>query len=410
MVERMVFRLGRPGGAIGIALVALACGGRSLEWAPALENERDAGLDEPAVAAPDPPQTASAPEPPPEPPPELPPEQAPLPCTELTIGAELAWAGAAEEYGLEGPGMLSFSPDGGRLVTTGDASAPAVVTFDVATGALVRQSVDAEIVYGRDAGWSLELRGRDNVLRAIDLADGGDAFRRDLERKVLGAAVSGDGRSVGVLTCKDGVLTVARWELERDATSEISVKPCEPYAMDPSVILTRDGSEALVASGSDGTVARIDFERSSVMHAALHPATDSTQSVFALALSADGTLGLSAGAEGVRAWSYPALTPLFGPVPPAVGSSFSNCYTLPRRLAALAFSPDGRFLTTPGEAGTLTIRRSCDFAPILTLERPLEPYCSYRGSTPPGLSTFSPAGDRLAVWWGGVVGLYRLIH
>jgi WD40 repeat protein len=345
----------------------------------------------------------------PVPPPEKPTEPAPVTCGELTAGVELAWVEVAEEYGLEGPGMLSFSPDGARLATVGGSYDPAIVLLEVETGTYVRQEVD-EIVYGRDSAWRVELRGHDRGLHALDLLSGGDVFSRALEGVIRGAAVSGDGRFVGALTCRDGLLVASRWELGSDATSEVPLQPCDSLSLDHAFLLTRAGEAALVAAGTDGSVARVDFEHGTVTRATLHDRTEVTPSVFGLALSPDGTKGISAGTDAVRAWSHPALVPSFEPVPSTVGPTFTNCYTQSRYLSALAFSPDGSLLTTPAEGGALTIRRSCDLAPVATLERPYEPFCSYRGNAPAGLATFSPAGDRLAVWWGGVVGMYRVVH
>lgn len=408
----MVSRLGRSRAALAVAALVIACGGRSVEDGPALGRAHELGVG--GTSASEPPEEPATPPEPPVPPedprePETPPEPAPVACDELTVGVELAWVESAEEYGLEGPGMLSFSPDGARLATTGDQYDPAVVVFDAATGAQTWERLGDEVAYGRDAAWRFELRGRGSILRAVDLVGGGDALQWDLGHEIRGAALSGDGRFVGALACRDGMLIASRMKLDGDRALEVAVQPCEPFQMDHVLVMASGGSAALVGAGMSGAVTRVDFEGATVRVAALHALTYTTQSVFGIALSADGTMGLSAGTEGVRAWSHPELSPLFEPVPSAVGATFDFCYTERRFLSALSFSPDGHFLTTPGEGATLTVRRSCDLAPVATIERPREPSCSFKGGTPAGLAAFSPAGDLLAVWWGGVVGMYRLV-
>jgi hypothetical protein len=120
-------------------------------------------------------------------------------------------------------------------------------------------------------------------------------------------------------------------------------------------------------------------------------------------------MGLSAGLHDVALFSYPEITELFEPLGVEAAPSFNNCYTEFRTLSALAWSPDGRFFTTPGEGSRLTLRKTCDQAPVAELEPEIFPFCSL-GETQPGLAAFSPAGDHLAVWWGGVIGMYRLFE
>jgi len=117
---------------------------------------------------------------------------------------------------------------------------------------------------------------------------------------------------------------------------------------------------------------------------------------------------VSAGSLDVHFWSYPALEPLGEPIPATIGPSFTNCYVGTRYLAGLAWSPDGRWVAMAGSEGQVKVLRACDFSTVLELTPETHPLCEYKQPTPPGLIAFSPSGDHLAAWWGGMVGMYRL--
>jgi len=391
----MVARLGRWRTIVFLGGVAWGCAGKSV----AIEG--GANDDELAPAP-----TADAT--PPADPPEATPEPMLPSCVETKLSAELAWSAGGPGYGLAGPGMLSFSPDGSRLATTGDFYSTTVLELDVATGAPTLIPADGEVIYGRDAGWRFELRGEGNVIHAVDLESGGDAFRRELGDPVRAAALSDDGRYVGTLGCRDYKILVSRFPLAGGEPREVFGAACEAYVDEVVFSLVEQGNAALFAAGTAGRVTRLDFETGSTREVSLHVLTYTSGSVFGIALSPDATIGVSAGGDDIRAWSYPALEPLFDLVPVPVLPTFTNCYVGRRYLSGLAFSPDGRFVAMPGEGSALTIRRTCDFAPVLQIDSDADPTCSYRDEIPPGLVAFSPQGDRLAVWWGGDVGMYRL--
>jgi len=425
----MVARLGRWRTIVCLGGVAWGCAGKSVaieggvdddELSPVPTTEAPpAPTDTPeAPPAPTdtpepPPAPADTPEPPPEPPPTPPPtpiEQPVTPpsCDETALSAELAWSAQGPGYGLAGPGMLSFSPDGSRVATTGDFYSTTVLELDVATGAPTFTSADHEVVYGRDAGWRYELRGEDDVIHAVDLENGGDAFRRELAEPVRAAALSDDGRYVGTLGCRDGKVLASRFPLAGGEPREIFGAGCEAYVDFAVFALVEKGNAALFSWGTAGTVTRLDFETGSTREVYLHALTYTSGSVFGIALSPDARIGVSAGGDDIRAWSYPALEPLFEPIPIPVLPSFTNCYVGRRFMSGLAFSPDGRFVAMPGEGSALTIRRTCDFTPVLQIDSDAAPTCSHGDEIPMGLVAFSPRGDRLAAWWGGDVGMYLL--
>jgi hypothetical protein len=430
--------LGRVG--LPLALLAFACGGRSTAFdeplgggtagAPEAETSLppapSAGTSGSSAEQPDanptpatPPSAPPVPfdppgQPEPEGPADTPPPDPPLPdpCVDTELSVEAEWF-TGGYYGLDGPGLLSFSPDGARLVTFGDQYDHTLDAFDAMSGALLEHVELEGTFYARDPAWRIDLRGReetDGALHAVETESG--KLVADLtpnDATVVGAAISRDGRYAGVLACRGGELVVARHGLFDAEATELTTGSCPPFHEVSIFQLVEQGTAALYVAGDDPSLKRVDFARGEVTSVTLHPLAEYVPAVTGLALSPDETVLVSAGALDARIFRYPDFSPLFDPVPVVAQGSFNGCYVSTRFLSALAWSPDGRFVAMPAPGGRLAIRRTCDLELLVELEPEGDVLCSHgEDGAPAILAAFSPAGDRIAVSFSGALGVFRL--
>lgn len=343
------------------------------------------------------------------------------------LRAELRWRRGGGMYGISDAPFFGFSPDGVQLMVPSDqygmAGAP---LLGVSDGSLLRSSEG--VVLGRDAGWSLELRGSNpyphlGEVQVVDLVREQLLFQLPDAPALVRA--SWDGAFVFGVYCQD----VPRLERRRVADGVVTsiellpeLSPCgaEYGAGLTPFEVSRSNESVLFPAAQKNQLVVASFVTGKARAHTLHAPIDSTgmwpaiDEPLAFVLSpSEQELATVDGTGTLRLWSYPEMTPKLPAIALRVTRAFRDCYCTQHDFAPVAWSPDGRWLATSDELANAVVRRACDGAVIATIPALAEPGGVDESPSGPAFLAFSPDGRGLAVYrldesFGGSIAYYEL--
>ncbi|MFC4068963.1 WD40 repeat domain-containing serine/threonine protein kinase [Actinoplanes subglobosus] len=219
-----------------------------------------------------------------------------------------------ELHALEGhrARWATLTPDG-RMLVSGAADG-AVRVWDTTSGRRVRDLAGAGAA-GTGFLFSLQGHTYSGVVRAVAALPGGE--------RVLAGGDDGDGR-------------LREWDLVTGACLR-TFRGHHSGAV-RSIATTPDGRLALSAGGrGDATVRVWDL----ITGECRHTLRGHSDSVAAVVVTADGSVALSAGGDGLRSWD------------PSTGRSLHTLDGKGGRVRTLAMSPDGNHAYSGGDDGTV---------------------------------------------------------
>ncbi len=265
----------------------------------------------------------------------------PLAAYNAHPGLQLLWSRVADLNGEAGAvESAEFSPDG-QFIVTGSKYDNRVVVWRVLDGTVVWQRVleqEVERAAFSPDGRFVVSTGEDETLRLWRAADGEPLGARPLDAAVDGLAFSPDGRLL--VTGKEGgavqAWTMPNLDLAATAAHGDTVN---------SVAFTRDGTHVVTASeDSTAKLWRLpDLAPVRTFELGL------PHYLISVRLSPDQRL-LAAGAEAgfVAVWDF------------ATGRRVARFNHTGRKVEAVAWSPDGRFLAVAGHDDHIRLVATAD--------------------------------------------------